>query len=176
MPSGCDVRVTRQRRAIAGRAAIAMLIVAACSSSDSGPPTLADYASGHWSCQFTATQPDYGARIDAIVSSQSATRGRVRLAFPITGGSPSAVRKQTGQWSLRGGHLVVKWDGTSMGPVNAQPVSLDTKQFRIRGDTSDPVRRGRWVTVNVDRQTRSATFAFTMPDTGGPGTLTCRKD
>jgi hypothetical protein len=56
--------------------------------------------------------------------------------------------------------------------VRAEPISLGTKQFNIRGD--DPVQPGHWMKVDVNRQARIVSFPRTMPHIGA-GTIACDK-
>ena len=165
-------------RSVVARVLVATVFVAACGSSSSGPATLADYASGRWSCTFQIQGAPVAVppfKINAIVSATSASSGRVEMTDVVPAGfagGKATPTKMNGAWSLRNGQLVVKWDDKSEGTARAEPISLDTKQFKIRGD--NPVQPGQWTTVNVDRQTRSVNFAFAMPGIGS-GKIACAK-
>lgn len=153
-----------------------LVLVAACSSAGGGS-SVADYVAGRWTCRFTAKAtiqaPGAGQTtldVTGNVTVTDATRGRVVIDFP-RGGPPGA----RGSWRLTDERLVVRWDHGRLGPTTATHVSLAAHQFRIRGDTAEPTRRGQWVDVTMDRASRKVRFAFTMPDGGGPGTLVCAK-
>jgi hypothetical protein len=76
----------------------------------------------------------------------------------------------SGAWTLHNGQLFLRWDDKSEGTATANPVSLTTKQFKIRGDS--PLGRGDSIEVNVNRQARSV--IFTSPLTGAvSGKITC---
>ena len=158
---------------------LVVLVATACQSSVSGiNPFLSEYAVGKWSCVFTSTAGAGTSRltIDAVVSVTSRTSGGVELTIKSPQGI--ALPSDRGKWSLRDDHLVVQWVRDGLGPVNALPISSHTKQFKVRGDSRDgrgAVRRGNWVGVKVNLEKRTASFAFTLPNKGGPGTLTCRK-
>jgi hypothetical protein len=164
-------------RSVVARVLVAMVFVAACGSSSSGPATLEDYASGRWSCTFRVhgapgAVPPY--MVTAVVSATSAPGGRVQLddVVPAALAGRAIPSKMSGAWSLRNGQLVVTWDDKSEGTVHAEPISLGTKQFKIRGD--NPIQPGQWATVNVDRQARSVSFAIAMPGLGS-GKIACAK-
>ncbi len=177
---GWDVNRKRGRSQYARRVVVATLILAGCSSGGITSSSLVDYATGPWSCVFTSSTASLGnssVDISATVSATNSTRGMVRLELHGPGGVSTAARlKDVGRWSLQGDALTVRWDRKALGPVHAQSVSLNGKEFRIRGGTRHPARRGDWVGVTVNRTTRAATFAFTMPGSGEPGSLTCTKD
>jgi|GEM_PF-6970953 hypothetical protein len=90
-----------------------MAVIVACSSTGNGSSTLADYAAGTWSCNFSATTTGApnAIPITATVSAADAAHGTVVLKFP----APGPVRDH-GHWSLREGRLVVNWDRKGLGP------------------------------------------------------------
>lgn len=168
--------MTGTKFATIARLLAATVFVAACGSSSTASATLAGYASGHWACSETF-QGGLGAgpfiKLNAIVSVTSASSGRVQLDVVVpAGATPSPSDKMSGAWTLRNDQLLLKWDDKSQGTATANPVSLATKQFKIRGDT--PLQRGDWIEVNVNRQVRSVTFTSPLPGAVS-GKITCTK-
>ncbi len=73
--------------------------------------------------------------------------------------------------------LVVRWDKRDPAVTSstyAQPISLDTKQFKIKSDDL-PDARGQWVPVRVQRQAKAIVFSFALPGDTANETLTCSK-
>ncbi|HEY2642789.1 MAG TPA: hypothetical protein VGI56_03460 [Galbitalea sp.] len=93
------------------------------------------------------------------------------ISDPALGISPS------GAWSVKNQQLVVRWDKRDPAVTSstyAQPVSLDTKQFKIKSDDL-PDAPGQWVPVRVQRQATAIVFTFALPDDTANETLNCSK-
>jgi hypothetical protein len=166
-----------RRHSIIVRVAFAVLVAAACGSTSTSIPSLADYAAGRWACVLTAKGgpvPAPPVKVGATVSAASATSGTVQISLPsIPISLPGSVspRVLKGRWQLRSGTLLVTWDDPSMGTTTARPIALDTTRFNIKDEV--PQQPGQWAEVKVNRQARSVTFAF--PTGPAPGQLTCTK-
>jgi hypothetical protein len=154
-------------------AALAVLVAAACGTASGSVLTLASYAAGSWGCSATIRQGGQSETVkpSAVVKTTSATTGPVTITIRFAG-VPGAY-KYSGQWSLQSGELDVKWDKHALGTAQAKPISLDTKQFKIR---SGRPGEAKWSKVTVDRKSRSVTFGFPLEPGGPPDqSMTCRK-
>jgi len=79
-----------------------------------------------------------------------------------------------GQWALHSGRLVVTWEGKTQGTLHAQPIALDTTQFKTRSGVA--ASHPQWSQVTVHRQARSVSFDFNLvPGVGPRAQLTCSK-
>jgi hypothetical protein len=148
-------------------------LAAACGTASASVATLASYAAGSWACSSTIHEGGQTETVKpaAVVEARSATTGTVSITMRFAG-VPGKFT-YAGAWALHGTELDVKWDKRSMGTAEAKPISLDTKQFRIR---SGPRGSAQWSKVTVDRKARSVTFGFPLEPGGSPDqTMTCRK-
>jgi hypothetical protein len=158
-----------------------LAFAAGCGSSSTPAGTLADYASGRWSCRLPVPGAPGGVlKPTAVVTATSATSGRVELDLPwladLSNGMPGGEipSKFGGRWALRSSELVVTWDDKSLGTLQAQPIALDTKQFKTRSGVA--ASHPKWSQVSVHRQARSVSFDFTLVPGAGPrAQLTCTK-
>jgi hypothetical protein len=153
------------------RASLAVVIAASGCSSGTHV-TLASYAAGRWRCLLV--QPP-ATMFTAKVSASSSTAGRVTVTFSAPAiGIRGFVA--SGVWSVQNHQLVVRWDKRDPAVTSstyAQPISLGTKQFKIKTDDL-PDARGQWVPVRVQRQAKTIAFSFAVPGTPNE-TLNCSK-
>jgi hypothetical protein len=169
----------KRHSARAVRLVLVLAFVAGCGSSSTTAATLADYAAGHWTCKLAASVASGGAlqptplKASAVVTATSATDGRVAINISPSL-APGAPTKFGGQWALRSGQLAVTWDDKTQGTMHAQPIALNTTQFKTKSGT--PESHPQWSQVTVHRQSRSVSFAFNMvPGVTSPAQLTCSK-
>ena len=151
----------------------AVMLAAAWGTASAATPTLVSYATGSWACTLTATANGHTVTLKptGTVAATSATTGTVAITIP----APFHTEKLSGQWALDGHDLTVQWSKRSQGTTEAKPVSLATKQFRIK---SGKPGSAKWSAVTVDRTSRSVTFDFPLDPSrpsGPQGTMTCRK-
>jgi hypothetical protein len=165
------------RGSVVIKCVLGAIIASACATSAGASGSLASYAAGRWQCRMVisgAPIPIPPLKVVATVTAASATDGRVQMTLPSQAVAATGAQQgqMSGAWQLRGGKLLVSWDNKAEGTVTAQPVALETKQFKIRGD--NPQQPGQWLHVSVNRQARTVAFAVTTP---GPGALhlTCAK-
>lgn len=132
---------------------LCLAVVMAASGTGAGTHlTLASYAAGRWRCEFG--QPPLIFK--ATVSASSSTSGRVTIS------SPTIDFTVSGAWSVRSQQLVVRWGQSTPGSTYAEPVSLSTKQFKIRSNS--PGAPGQWIPVRVERQAKTVDFSFPIFD------------
>jgi hypothetical protein len=159
-----------------GRKIAAVLLVgiaAACGTASASSVTLSSYAAGNWKCaaKFSAGGHTFTLKPSAVVTATSATTGAVEIRIPY--GPPIPTQKLSGQWSLGGSELMVQWSKRDEGTAQAKPITLQTKEFRIRSGTP---ANAKWSKVTVNRKARSVTFGFPIEPVGQPNqTMTCRK-
>jgi hypothetical protein len=142
-----------------------LVVIIAASGTGAGTHlTLASYAAGRWRCEFG--QPPLIFK--ATVTVGGSNSGLVTISSPTLDFTASGI------WSVRSSQLVVRWAQPYVlaGSTYAQPVSLNTKQFKIKSNS--PGAPGQWIPVHVQRQAKTVDFSF--PIYGSPNArLDCSK-
>jgi len=155
----------RRRRAPLGTLVAAAIVAGSCGADRE---SLAAYAAGEWTCGLEVVdEPDLeipSPYVSATVTAFTDTSGRVEFTFPwlallsVEEVDDFEIDLYEGEWRLEDGELSVKWDDESLGTVDADPISLDSERFKIRGGTAeeDP----QWVDVEVERDGDTVTFEW----------------